>query len=197
MKNTDFRFIQSVVDEVFEPQKDWVLDPSRKRSVLEPRQVAHWVMYYFTKHALKDIGFYFGRRDHPVVINSVGIVNGRLQIEYEFSCKIRTIIDYVCLNGFKLEYKYGRSILEQRKQTLRFVTNYAPKPKQRKVSFGIRPNLKETLINDRNKFIAEYGTLQHKKRRIARTRDLDKVIELAKEISVLESSVKAIIRRVI
>ena len=189
----DCVFVEELVDEVFEAKKGWVGDSSKKASVVVPRQVAHWIMYYYTKYALKDIGFHFGRRDHAVVINSVGKVNNRLQVDYEFACKIRTAIDYLCLKGFKVEYKYGRSILEQRKQTLRFVTNYAHKPKQRKGCFVVKPNARERLIKERNTFLTEYDELQHKKRQIARTKDLDKVINLAKEISILEKSVKPVL----
>jgi len=77
-------------------------------------------------------------------------------------------------------------------QSLSFVTNYAKKPKQRKVSFVVKPNLRQQLIKQRNKFVSEYDELKHKKRQIAQTKNFDRVIQLAKEISILESSVKAV-----
>jgi len=197
MKNTDFRFIQSVVDEVFEPEEGWAVDSSRRNAVVEPRQVAHWVMYYFTKHELRNISFWFGRRSHDMVIHSVRTVNGRLQTDYEFACKIRTIIDYLSLKGFKLVYKYGRVVFENKQQSLSFVTNYAKKPKQRKDCFVVKPNLVERLIKDRNQFLTEYDELKHKRRQIAKTKDFEKVIKLAKEISILETSVKAVAKHII
>jgi hypothetical protein len=188
--NSDFLFIEDVVSDVFERNKGWANERSKKMEFVEPRQVAHWVLYYFTKHQLRNIAFYFGRRSHDVVIHSVRIVNDRLQVDYSFACKIRTIIDHIESKGYSLLYKYGRVILEERQQTLRFVTNYAKKPRQRSVDLVVTPNLVQRLIKERNIFLSGYDVLKKKKRRIERTTDLDKVITLAKEISAIEIKMK-------
>ena len=188
--NSDFLFVEDVVSEVFERKKGWANERSKKIEFVEPRQVAHWVLYYFTKHQLKNIAFYFGRRSHDIVVHSVRMVNDRLQVDYYFACKIRAIIDHVESKGYKLLHKYGRVILEERQQTLRFVTNHAKKPKQRKVDSVVKPNLVQRLIKERNVFLSEYDVLKQKKRRIERTKDLDKVITLAKEISAIEIKMK-------
>jgi hypothetical protein len=52
--------------------------PSRKREIVEARQLAMWFMKDETALSLKNIGFTFGGRDHATVIHAVQTINDLL-----------------------------------------------------------------------------------------------------------------------
>lgn len=186
----DYFFIETVIADVFQPEQGWVRIKGKPSSIVEPRQAAHWIMYYYTNHSTANIGMYFGEKDHATIINSVKVVNNRIQTDYEFSCKLRTIIDYIESKGLKVLHKYGRCIKDSRDRKLAIATNYAKPPLPRRFKASKQPTLVSKLIRERNKFLLERPTLQYKRQIIEKTTDINKVIELAKEISFLEKLAK-------
>ena len=63
-------FIQKAVCDYFEVPVDKLKEKTRKRQVVQARQLSMYLSKNFTKHSLKAIGKHFGGRDHSTVIHS-------------------------------------------------------------------------------------------------------------------------------
>lgn len=65
---------------------------TRKREVLEVRQLAHYVCRKHTKLSLEHIGYSIGEKDHATVINSIEVVQNLLDTDKIFRSKYDEII---------------------------------------------------------------------------------------------------------
>lgn len=81
--------IQQIVCEYFGMDEDLVRARTRKREVVQARQVAMYFSKQFTKHSLKTIGLKFGGRDHSTVIHGVQSVENQIETDPRY----REIID--------------------------------------------------------------------------------------------------------
>src|ERR1700752_5347670 len=62
--------IQKMVCEFFDVSYDKLLQKTRKREIVQARQITMYLAKAFTKNSLKTIGEHFGGRDHTTVIHS-------------------------------------------------------------------------------------------------------------------------------
>src|ERR1700744_3996676 len=62
--------IQRMVCEYFDVPYDKLLQKTRKREIVQARQITMFLAKAFTKNSLKTIGEHFGGRDHTTVIHS-------------------------------------------------------------------------------------------------------------------------------
>jgi chromosomal replication initiator protein len=62
--------IQKMVCDFFDVPYDKLLEKTRKREVVQARQITMYLAKMFTKNSLKTIGEHFGGRDHTTVIHS-------------------------------------------------------------------------------------------------------------------------------
>lgn len=62
--------IQKMVCEFFDVPYDRLLHKTRKREIVQARQISMYLAKSFTKNSLKTIGEHFGGRDHTTVIHS-------------------------------------------------------------------------------------------------------------------------------
>ena len=62
--------IQKMVCEYFDVPYDKLLQKTRKREIVQARQITMYLAKAFTKNSLKTIGEHFGGRDHTTVIHS-------------------------------------------------------------------------------------------------------------------------------
>ena len=62
--------IQKMVCEYFDVSYDKLLQKTRKREIVQARQITMYLAKAFTKTSLKTIGEHFGGRDHTTVIHS-------------------------------------------------------------------------------------------------------------------------------
>src|SRR6186713_3233715 len=62
--------IQRMVCEFFDVSYDKLLQKTRKREIVQARQITMYLAKAFTKNSLKTIGEHFGGRDHTTVIHS-------------------------------------------------------------------------------------------------------------------------------
>lgn len=62
--------IQRMVCDYFEVPYDKLLQKTRKREIVQARQITMYLAKAFTKNSLKTIGEHFGGRDHTTVIHS-------------------------------------------------------------------------------------------------------------------------------
>ena len=83
--------IQQIVCEYFKIPEDLVRARTRKREVVQARQVAMYFAKQFTKHSLKTIGLHFGGRDHSTVIHA----NQSVENQIETDPKFRDVIEEI------------------------------------------------------------------------------------------------------
>ena len=76
--------IQRVVCDYLKIPEDLVRARTRKREVVQARQVAMWFAKDLTSHSLKTIGLHFGGRDHSTVIHAVQSVNDQRDTDPSF-----------------------------------------------------------------------------------------------------------------
>ncbi len=73
-----------------EPEK--VLTKSRKREFAQCRQISMYVLNTKTRMSLKNIGEYFGGRDHTTVIHSTQTVRDLMDVDEEYKKNVQTIM---------------------------------------------------------------------------------------------------------
>jgi chromosomal replication initiator protein len=77
-KEIDIEKIQKSVSLYFSVTVDELKDKTRKKEVATARQVAMYFAKEYTDYSLKQIGQYFGGRDHSTVIHAVQCVNNQI-----------------------------------------------------------------------------------------------------------------------
>ena len=83
--------IQRVVCEYFNIPEDLVRAKTRKREVVQARQVAMYFSKQLTQHSLKTIGLHFGGRDHSTVIHANQSVENQIETNPTFQDMIEEI----------------------------------------------------------------------------------------------------------
>jgi len=83
--------IQTVACEYFNIPEDLVRAKTRKREVVQARQVAMYFSKHLTQHSLKTIGLHFGGRDHSTVIHACQSVENQRETDPKF----RDVIDEI------------------------------------------------------------------------------------------------------
>ncbi len=76
--------IQKMVCEYFHLPYDRLLDKTRKREVVQARQITMYLAKKFTKSSLKNIGEHFGGFDHTTVIHSCQTVENLMDTDSEY-----------------------------------------------------------------------------------------------------------------
>ncbi|MDX1530228.1 MAG: chromosomal replication initiator protein DnaA [Rhodothermales bacterium] len=76
--------IQKLVCDYFSIPEDLVRARTRKREVVQARQVAMYFTKQLTKQSLKSIGLQFGGRDHSTVIHAIQTVEDQIDTDPQF-----------------------------------------------------------------------------------------------------------------
>jgi chromosomal replication initiator protein len=76
--------IQKMVCEYFDLPYDKLLQKTRKREIVQARQITMFLSKAFTKNSLKTIGEHFGGRDHTTVIHSCQTVKDLMDTDTLF-----------------------------------------------------------------------------------------------------------------
>lgn len=76
--------IQKMVCEYFDVSYDKLLAKTRKREIVQARQITMYLAKAFTKNSLKTIGEHFGGRDHTTVIHSCQTVKDLMDTDALF-----------------------------------------------------------------------------------------------------------------
>ena len=76
--------IQKLVCEFFDVPYDKLLQKTRKREIVQARQITMFLAKAFTKNSLKTIGDHFGGRDHTTVIHSCQTVKDLMDTDSLF-----------------------------------------------------------------------------------------------------------------
>jgi chromosomal replication initiator protein len=77
-------YIQKTVCEYFNVPVDTLKEKTRKRMVVQARQLSMFLAKNYTKNSLKVIGKHFGGRDHSTVIHSCQAVQNLIDTDQEF-----------------------------------------------------------------------------------------------------------------
>ncbi|MEM6647552.1 MAG: chromosomal replication initiator protein DnaA [Bacteroidota bacterium] len=89
--NLTIEEIQRLVCEYFNIPEDLVRAKTRKREVVQARQVAMYFSKQLTQHSLKTIGLHFGGRDHSTVIHANQSVENQIETAPKFSDMVNEI----------------------------------------------------------------------------------------------------------
>ena len=83
--------IRDAVCEYFSLSVDAISTKSRKREVVQARQIAMYLSKQMTKNSLSSIGFTIGQRDHATVLHACKIVTDLMEIDKNFRSSVKEI----------------------------------------------------------------------------------------------------------
>lgn len=83
--NLTIEEIQRITCDYFNISEDLVRAKTRKREIVQARQVAMYFSKQLTQHSLKTIGLHFGGRDHSTVIHSCQSVENQMETDRQFA----------------------------------------------------------------------------------------------------------------
>lgn len=83
-KEITIDYIQKLVCEYFEIPVDMLKSSTRKREIVQARQISMYLAKSHTKASLKSIGSYFGGRDHSTVIYACQTVDDLMDTDKKF-----------------------------------------------------------------------------------------------------------------
>lgn len=90
-KEISIEYIQKLVCEYFEIPVEAVKSKSRKREIVQARQISMYLAKSHTKSSLKSIGQYFGGRDHSTVIYACQTVDDLIETDKKFKSWVQDI----------------------------------------------------------------------------------------------------------
>lgn len=91
--------IQKMVCEYFDVPYERLLQKTRKREIVQARQITMYLAKAFTKSSLKTIGEHFGGRDHTTVIHSCQTVKDLMDTDTGFRDNITELTQKVQLSA--------------------------------------------------------------------------------------------------
>lgn len=83
--------IQRVVCDYFELSLDVLHSKSRKREIVQARQIAMYLAKSYTKNSLQNIGQQIGRRDHATVLHACKTVNNLMDTDKSFKSSLKEL----------------------------------------------------------------------------------------------------------
>ena len=83
--------IRDVVCDYFSLSIDAISTKSRKREVVQARQIAMYLSKQLTKSSLSTIGSTIGQRDHATVLHACKIVNDLMDCDKNFRTSVKEI----------------------------------------------------------------------------------------------------------
>jgi chromosomal replication initiator protein len=96
-KEITIETIQKLVCEYFAVSYEKLLHKTRKREIVQARQITMFLAKAFTKNSLKTIGEHFGGRDHTTVIHSCQTVKDLMDTDVVFKDNVMELTQKVQL----------------------------------------------------------------------------------------------------
>lgn len=90
-REVSIEFIQKTVCEYFHVPVDKLKEKTRKRNIVQARQLSMYLAKTYTKNSLKVIGKHFGGRDHSTVIHSCQMVQNLMDTDGEFKDSVKDL----------------------------------------------------------------------------------------------------------
>ncbi len=91
--------IQSIVAEHLNVEVELLKAKTRKRMIVQARQIAMYFAKQLTQHSLKAIGLHFGGRDHSTVIHALQTVNDLMATDHQFKQNVEEISKKLALES--------------------------------------------------------------------------------------------------
>ena len=91
--------IKRIVAEYYRTDIDLLSAKTRKREIVQARQIAMYCCKRYTQLPLKTIGLRFGGRDHSTVIHACRSVENRIDVEPGFKAELESINDSILLKS--------------------------------------------------------------------------------------------------
>ena len=91
-------YIQKTVCEYFEVPLEKLKEKTRKRAIVQARQLSMFLAKNYTKNSLKVIGKHFGGRDHSTVIHSCQAIQNLLDTDPDFKDNVEDIQKKIQMN---------------------------------------------------------------------------------------------------
>ena len=90
-KEISIEYIQKLVCEYFEVPVEMLKSQTRKREIVQARQISMYLAKGHTKSSLKSIGMHFGGRDHSTVIYACQTVEDLIDTDKKFRAYVADI----------------------------------------------------------------------------------------------------------
>lgn len=90
-REVSIEYIQKTVCEHFDVPVEKLKEKTRKRAIVQARQLSMFLAKNFTKNSLKVIGKHFGGRDHSTVIHSCQAVQNLMDTDSDFLDSVKDI----------------------------------------------------------------------------------------------------------
>jgi chromosomal replication initiator protein len=95
VKNTNHEvsidYIQKVVCDYFELEMEMLKSKTRKRNVVQARQIAMYFAKSMTKSSLSSIGAHCGGKDHATVLHACRTVNNLIETDKKFKASVQEL----------------------------------------------------------------------------------------------------------
>jgi chromosomal replication initiator protein len=97
-REISIEYIQKLVCDYFTIPVEQVKSKTRKREIVQARQISMYYAKDLTKSSLKTIGMHFGGRDHSTVIHACQTVNDLMETDKKFKADIDEIAKRIKMN---------------------------------------------------------------------------------------------------
>ncbi len=97
-REISIEYIQKLVCDYFTIPVEQVKSKTRKREIVQARQISMFYAKDLTKSSLKTIGMHFGGRDHSTVIHACQTVNDLMETDKKFKADIDEIGKRIKMN---------------------------------------------------------------------------------------------------
>ena len=91
VKKITVQKIQEVVCDYFNIKRDLIQSRSRKREIVQARQVAMYFTKAHTEMSLAQIGSHIGKRNHATVLHACKTVSGLIKVDQNFRSNVEEI----------------------------------------------------------------------------------------------------------
>ncbi|HHW82142.1 MAG TPA: chromosomal replication initiator protein DnaA, partial [Bacteroidales bacterium] len=91
VKKITVQKIQEVVCDYFNIKRDLIQSRSRKREIVQARQVAMYFTKAHTELSLAQIGTHIGKRNHATVLHACKTVSGLKEVDKTFRSNLKEI----------------------------------------------------------------------------------------------------------
>jgi len=99
-REISIEYIQKLVCDFYNIPVEAVKSKTRKREIVQARQIAMYFTKDLTKASLKNIGIFFGGRDHSTVIHACQTVNDLIETDKKFRHDVEEIEKRIKINTF-------------------------------------------------------------------------------------------------
>ena len=103
-KEISIEYIQKLVCEYFEVPVELLKSQTRKREIVQARQISMYLAKSHTKSSLKSIGMHFGGRDHSTVIYACQTVEDLIDTDKKFRAYVADIQKKLKLSYFLFSF---------------------------------------------------------------------------------------------